>query len=101
MKEIKQLILLKLQTDVLLCHMSTSNRDENFSDSKKYIPERWVKTPQPGCPVHKSDIQTHPYTMMPFGFGKRNCVGMRFAKLEIETIVARVSIWKYCFCTRK
>jgi cytochrome P450 family 12 len=63
-------------------------QEKYFSQASKYIPERWIKTSEGNIPETKS---THPFVFLPFGFGPRMCVGRRFAELEIETFVARVS----------
>jgi len=52
------------------------------------IPERWIKTSEGHIPETK---MTHPFVFLPFGFGPRMYVGRRFAELEVETFVARVS----------
>lgn len=61
--------------------------DDNFVErAKDFIPERFLKEPQAGCPNAK-DI--HPFLMLPFGFGARACIGRRFAEMEIEVLTIR------------
>lgn len=44
--------------------------------------------------MHNSDEnifkQHHPFASLPFGYGRRMCLGRRFAELEIQTIIAKV-----------
>lgn len=62
-------------------------KDENFVEqADEFIPERFLKEAQPGCPNAK-DI--HPFIMLPFGFGARACIGRRFAEMEIEVLTIR------------
>jgi cytochrome P450 len=65
------------------------NSEENFSDAAEFRPERWIKR-IPG--------QTHhPFASLPFGFGKRMCLGRRFAELEIHTVIAKVGTIRHVF----
>lgn len=58
------------------------HRDKEFwSEPEAFKPERFL-------PENKDDIV--PFTYMPFGNGPRNCIGMRFAMMEIKTILARI-----------
>ena len=61
--------------------------DEHFRESKKFIPERWVKPDENTRPEAKN---AHPFVFMPFGFGSRMCLGRRFAELELEVVLAKV-----------
>lgn len=46
-------------------------------DPKIFLPERHL-------------IKRHPVAWMPFGVGPRNCVGMRFALMEIKICLIRL-----------
>ncbi|KAJ9595930.1 hypothetical protein L9F63_012877, partial [Diploptera punctata] len=61
-----------------------SNDEKYFPNADKFIPERWIKNASP------SNSKTHPFAIMPFGFGPRMCVGRRFAELEIETLLTKI-----------
>jgi cytochrome P450 family 12 len=62
--------------------------EDQFKESQKFIPERWLKdNNDPQCP-HAKDA--HPFTYLPFGFGSRMCIGRRFAELEIEVLTVRM-----------
>lgn len=53
----------------------------NFPQPEKFMPERFL-------PENKGQIK--PYTFIPFGGGPRNCVGMKFAKMEIKLALAMI-----------
>ncbi|KAK9869530.1 hypothetical protein WA026_003284 [Henosepilachna vigintioctopunctata] len=48
-----------------------------FENPEKFIPERF-------SPENRKNIK--PYTYLPFGVGPRNCIGSRFALLEIKAV---------------
>jgi len=62
--------------------------EENFPQSKKFIPERWLKDNNDPMIPHASD--SHRFSYLPFGFGVRTCIGRRFAELEVQVFVARL-----------
>lgn len=53
-----------------------------FDEPEKFIPERFLKE-------HTVDSQ-NPFSYIPFSAGPRNCIGQKFATLEIKSIVSKV-----------
>lgn len=59
---------------------------------EKFEPERWLKTENAICPVHQNKI--HPYVSLPFGYGRRSCLGRRLAETELNILLAKVIDFK-------
>lgn len=69
------------QTLVTLCHYATSRDPAQFPEPNSFRPARWLgQSPAP-----------HPFASLPFGFGKRSCIGRRLAELELQMALAQVS----------
>lgn len=68
---------------VIFQHYAISNSSKYFSQPEQFLPERWLKG---------SGYKHHPFASLPFGYGKRMCLGRRFADLELQTVVSKVPI---------
>ncbi|XP_026681996.1 probable cytochrome P450 49a1 [Diaphorina citri] len=66
---------------VVFQHYVTGNEDKYFHKAKEFLPERWLKSNK--CPFH-------PFASLPFGYGRRMCLGRRFADLEIQTLITKI-----------
>lgn len=55
--------------------------EENFEDASQFRPERWLQ--------EKKKI--NPFAHLPFGVGKRMCVGRRLAELQLHLALCWVS----------
>lgn len=76
---------------IVFQHYVMSNEEEYFKDSNQFLPERWLKNNCLNRPAH-------PFVSLPFGYGKRMCLGKRFAELEIQILLAKVRYnLNYCF----
>lgn len=75
-----------LQTHLVLGAGTIVNNSNFVQRAEEFMPERFLKDTETGCPNSK-DI--HPFLLLPFGFGKRSCVGKRFAEMEIEILTMR------------
>lgn len=73
------------QTVTAMANVLTQVDEKNFPKAEQFIPERWLTG---GAAEHKAN---HPFAFLPFGFGPRMCVGKRFANLELENLIAKVS----------
>uniref|UniRef100_A0A8C3SB23 Cytochrome P450 family 27 subfamily B member 1 n=1 Tax=Chelydra serpentina TaxID=8475 RepID=A0A8C3SB23_CHESE len=72
--------LIPRKTLITLCHFATSRDARFFPEPDCFKPERWLQ----------KDAAHHPYASIPFGAGKRSCVGRRIAELEVHLALARI-----------
>ena len=54
---------------------------DNYTEPDKFIPERFDE---------HSKKQRSQFAFLPFGAGPRNCIGMRFAIIEMKLLLANV-----------
>jgi cytochrome P450 family 49 subfamily A len=66
-----------------------SNKEEYFPEPNKFIPERWMKNEEEA----QKDI--HRFVSLPFGYGRRTCLGRRFAEAEMAILLSKVFLVSY------
>ena len=54
-----------------------------FKNALEFRPERWLRD-------HPLKEDIHPFLMLPFGHGKRMCVGRRFAEQEARILILKM-----------
>ncbi|KAK3907101.1 putative cytochrome P450 [Frankliniella fusca] len=82
---------------VIFPHLVTGNDPANgFPDPHLFQPERWLHRPGPGsrpeemCPVQRAAGARHAFASVPFGFGRRMCLGRRLAEHQLLILLARI-----------
>uniref|UniRef100_A0A8C9WEV3 Cytochrome P450, family 27, subfamily B, polypeptide 1 n=1 Tax=Scleropages formosus TaxID=113540 RepID=A0A8C9WEV3_SCLFO len=68
------------KTLITLCHYATSRDASFFSNPNEFQPQRWLS----------KEHRHHPFASLPFGVGKRSCIGRRIAQLELYLALARI-----------
>lgn len=66
---------------------------EFVSEPEKFYPERWMKQSASSA----SNNFIHPFASLPYGHGPRMCLGRRFADLEMQILVAKVTEISACY----
>ncbi|KAL1502174.1 hypothetical protein ABEB36_007357 [Hypothenemus hampei] len=77
-------------THVIFPHLVVSNIEDYFQEPNRFLPERWLKketTGETGCPMSN---KIHPFVSLPFGYGRRSCLGRRFAETELNIMLAKI-----------
>ena len=75
-----------------LASLYTSGRDPaNFTDSQKFIPDRWLRNEDNN--EHKV-FKSH--ATLPFAMGSRSCVGKKIASYEIHCLITKVTAHHLC-----
>lgn len=64
----------------------TGTMEDYCTNADTFKPERWLKMNQGGSGEH-----IHPFASLPYGYGARMCLGRRFADLEMQILLAKVS----------
>ncbi|KAL0272713.1 UNVERIFIED_CONTAM: hypothetical protein PYX00_005578 [Menopon gallinae] len=73
-------------THVIFPHYVVGNLEKYFPQAKSFIPERWLKTDE--CPFGHNKI--HRFASLPFGYGRRTCLGRRFAEAELKILLSKI-----------
>ena len=68
-------------TDCIIYTFALHQDDRYFPDPDKFNPDRFLP---------ENCLNKHPYSYVPFSAGRRNCIGQRFAMMEIKVILANI-----------
>lgn len=72
-------VKVKKGTEVLVHIYGLHRIEDLYPEPEKFKPERFL-----------SGESRHPYAYVPFSAGLRNCIGQRFAKLEIKSVLSEI-----------
>jgi cytochrome P450 family 49 subfamily A len=75
-------LYLTKQTKVFSHFMVNCQLEKYFEDAGSFKPERWLQ--------NRTNRNISPFSILPFGFGNRMCVGRRFSELELYLAVSKV-----------
>ena len=68
---------------VVRCGTFSSMDSDSFPEPEQFRPERWLRG-------HEQRHTAHSFANLPFGHGARSCIGQRFARLELFTLMVKL-----------
>lgn len=71
---LKQTSFFNLQTVLMINSHVLGTNEECFDNGKQFKPERWLR----------ENSTINPFAHVPFGIGKRMCIGRRLAELQLQ-----------------
>lgn len=74
-------ITLPKNTEMFVIPYATHRLEHIFPDPEKYIPERFST---------ENCEKRNPYAFLPFSAGPRNCIGHKFALIEMKTVISTI-----------
>lgn len=74
-------------TPIVFSLYSTSRMDKYFENPLDFTPDRWFRRKQPPCPSKRYKSSAS----LPFGIGRRMCLGKRLAELQMTLLMASVA----------
>lgn len=57
-----------------------SLQETNLADPESFKPERWLRS-------NKDAQKINPFLSLPFGYGRRMCIGKRIVNIEMEMLI--------------
>lgn len=82
-------VLIPKNTSITVPVFALHRDPEHWTDPEDFLPERFSK---------ENKDRINPYVFMPFGIGPRNCIGMRFALLNMKLAVVKI-LQNFCIHT--
>ena len=69
------------------CGYTSGRSSAQFDSPDQFRPERWIRG-------HQDRHNSNSFAYLPFGHGKRSCIGERFARMEMWVLIVKL-IQKY------
>lgn len=67
-------------TMIIVQNQVACKQESNFPQADQFIPERWLQEKK----------KSSPFTILPFGYGARMCIGRRLSETEIYVLTAKI-----------